>query len=176
MNGICLISPTIGVMNSGPMIGTCCTHPRIGGASIATTAAADAAGSTGSTGSASAVARLFVVSWLTPVSRVRAVPKSRRAAASNAHSAGESTGVVGVVSASGLNSAFATVDIATVTGSPRSGSVAVGAAGCSTTVSVTTTSAGGSVSSSAGAACSSAGDSSAALVDSVVLDVDLDVV
>jgi hypothetical protein len=61
------------------------------------------------------------------------VPKdSRLAAASTVHIAGESTGVVGALSAKGLKSALARLDIATVTTSPGPAAVTVEPAGCCT--------------------------------------------
>src|SRR5262245_50444117 len=122
------MAATIGVTNTGPTIGSCCTHARGAVCGMATTAvgrsaATDSAIKEFVTGLAIA---LGVDVWPT---------YSRRAAASNVHIAGGATGVAGALPAKGLTNELITRDITTaIELAGFCGAVAVGTACCCRTV------------------------------------------
>src|SRR5436190_2172708 len=118
------MAATIGVTNTGPMIGSCCNHARGAVCGMATTGV-------GSSAATDSAIREFVTGLATAL-MVDVWPNdSRRATASSVHIAGGSTGAAGGLPAKGLTNELTTLDITTaIESTGLSGAVAVGTASC----------------------------------------------
>src|SRR5882757_4496805 len=139
------MSPTIGTSRRISTIGATTSCPTKGSSFNHASGGVGAAATTGAVETASDTSEF--VTGFTAASTLGTVPKvSRRAAASNVHIAGDSTGPVGAVPANGSTIALIKPAIAVATTSTRScgaGGLVVGATESSVTADVDTADASG---------------------------------